>query len=106
MTTPVHMPTRKTIILVGLVGCLLTSMAGVTGTLLVSGWSESGGWFEWGRRLAVGYPWACVVVLSVFPVLVPRMTRYLESQRAIQEQQREAQTSEDAVCPTRRKGEA
>lgn len=81
MTTSLTVPTRKTIIMVGLVGCFLTSVAGVTGSMVLSGWSASGGWMEWGRRLTLGYPCACLVVLTVFPVLVPRMTQWLERPR-------------------------
>ena len=33
MTTAVNMPSRQTIILVGLEGCFLTSVAGVTGAM-------------------------------------------------------------------------
>lgn len=80
MTTPCHMPARKTIVLVGLVGCFLTSVAGITGAMLISGWAASGGWLEWSRRLAWGYPCACGVVVGVFPVLVPWLTRRLEAQ--------------------------
>ena len=78
MTTPMNSPSRKTIVLVGLVGCLLTSVAGVTGSMLLSGWGAAGGWVEWAKRLAWGYPGACLVVLLVFPVLVPRLTQHLE----------------------------
>ena len=79
MTTLTHMPSRKTIVLVGLVGCFLTSVAGITGSLLISGWAASGGWLEWSRRLAWGYPCACGVVVGVFPFLVPWLTRRLEA---------------------------
>jgi hypothetical protein len=81
MTTTVNMPSRQTIILVGLVGCFLTSVAGVTGAMLISGWQASGGGLEWLKRLALGYPCACLVVLGVFPVLVPRLTQRLEAKR-------------------------
>ena len=73
------MPSRKTIILVGLVGCFLTSVAGVTGAMLISGWHEAGGGIEWAKRLALGYPCACLVVVGIFPVLVPVLTQRLES---------------------------
>lgn len=84
MTTAVNMPSRQTIILVGLVGCFLTSVAGVTGAMLIAGWQVSGGGLEWAKRLALGYPCACLVVLGVFPVLVPRLTQRLESKRGLQ----------------------
>jgi len=79
MNASLNMPSRKTIILVGLLGCFLTSVAGVTGAMLISGWHEAGGWLEWAKRLALGYPWACLVVLVVFPLLVPWLTQRLES---------------------------
>jgi hypothetical protein len=81
MTTSLNLPSRKTIILVGLVGCFLTSVAGVTGAMLISGWHEAGGWHEWAKRLALGYPCACLVVLSIFPFLVPQLTQRLETIR-------------------------
>ena len=85
MTTSLNMPSRKTIILVGLVGCFLTSVAGVTGAMLISGWYESGGLVEWANRLALGYPCACLVVVSIFPVLVPGLTQRLESNQGAKE---------------------
>jgi len=72
-------PSAKTIILVGLVGCFFTSLAGVSGSMLLSGFAQAGGWAEWLKRLAFGYPCACVVVLLVFPHLVPKLTAYLEA---------------------------
>jgi phosphotransferase system glucose/maltose/N-acetylglucosamine-specific IIC component len=79
MTPTVTTPSRKTIILVGLVGCFLTSVAGVTGSMLISGWSASGGALEWVKRLALGYPCACLVVWGLFPLLVPWLTQRLEA---------------------------
>jgi hypothetical protein len=80
MPNSLNTPSTKTIILVGLVGCFLTSVAGVSGSMLISGWNTSGGWSEWIKRLGLGYPCACLVVLSLFPRLVPKMTRFLEGQ--------------------------
>ena len=80
MANPLNTPSTKTIILVGLLGCFLTSVAGVSGSMLLSGWDASGGWLEWIKRLGLGYPCACLVVLSVFPRMVPKMTRLLEGQ--------------------------
>ena len=80
MTNSLTTPSTKTIILVGLLGCFLTSVAGVTGSMLISGWDISGGWPEWSKRLGLGYPCASLVVLLVFPLLVPKMTRFLEDQ--------------------------
>ena len=79
MANSPNIPSTKTIILVGLLGCLLTSVAGVSGSMLISGWDMAGGWAEWIKRLALGYPCACLVVLSVFPRLVPKVTRLLEA---------------------------
>ena len=87
MTTTENMPSRQTIILVGLVGCFLTSVAGVTGAMLISGWQLSGGGPEWAKRLALGYPCACLVVLVVFPVLVPWLTQRLEAKRGARKDQ-------------------
>lgn len=78
MANSLNLPSTKTIILVGLLGCFLTSVAGVSGSMLISGWDISGGWAEWLKRLGLGYPCACLVVLSVFPRMVPKMTRVLE----------------------------
>ena len=80
MPNSLNTPSTKTILLVGLVGCFLTSVAGVSGYMLISGWNTSGGWSEWIKRLGLGYPCACLVVLSLFPRLVPNMTRFLEGQ--------------------------
>lgn len=80
MTNSQNIPSTKTIILVGLLGCFLTSVAGVSGSMLMSGWDMSGGWSEWIKRLGLGYPCACLVVLTVFPRMVPKMTRFLEGQ--------------------------
>jgi hypothetical protein len=59
----------------------MTSVAGVTGSMLISGWWSSGGWLEWSKRLVLGYPCASLVVLGIFPVLVPRLTQHLEKNR-------------------------
>ncbi len=80
MANAMNTPSTKTIILVGLLGCFLTSVAGVSGSMLISYWGASGGWLEWIKRLGLGYPCACLVVLSVFPRMVPKMTRFLEDQ--------------------------
>ena len=80
MANSLNAPSTKTIILVGLFGCFLTSVAGVSGSMLLSGWDASGGWSEWVKRLGLGYPCASFVVLSVFPRMVPKMTRFLEGQ--------------------------
>lgn len=80
MANSLTTPSTKTIILVGLLGCFFTSVAGVSGSMLISGWDISGGWSEWIKRLGLGYPCACLVVLSVFPRMVPKMTRFLEGQ--------------------------
>jgi hypothetical protein len=79
MTTTPNLPSHKTIVLVGLVGTFLTSLAGITGSMLLAGWEASGAWPEWTRRLVCGYPCACLVVLTVFPLMVPRLTQALEA---------------------------
>ena len=80
MANTLNTPSNKTIILVGLFGCFLTSVAGVSGSMLMSGWDTAGGWSEWMKRLGFGYPCACLVVLTVFPRMVPKMTLFLEGQ--------------------------
>jgi hypothetical protein len=85
-----QVPSKKTIILVGLLGCLLTSAAGITGSMLLAGWGLSGGWPEWIRRLATGYPCASLVVWLIFPTLIPRMTHWLEARRSKNESRLES----------------
>jgi len=70
---------KKTIVMVGLIGCLLTSMAGITGLMVLRGWSEQGGWQEWISRLMISYPFSCLVVLIVFPAMIPKLTLLLDS---------------------------
>jgi hypothetical protein len=69
-----------TIIAVGLVGCLLTSMAGIAAVMLSYGWAAAGGWREWLHRLGIAYPAASILVLVVFPWLVPRLSALVERQ--------------------------
>lgn len=64
------------IISVGLIGCFLTSVTGVTAVMLTRGWTEQGGWIEWGKRIAIGYPASTLIVFMVFPWMVPRLTKY------------------------------
>jgi hypothetical protein len=65
------------IILIGLVGCLLTSSAGITGYMIYCGWDSQGGWFELFHRLSISYPCSSLVVFFIFPWLIPRLTRYI-----------------------------
>lgn len=65
MANALIVPSTKTIVLVGLAGCLLTSVAGVSGAMLISGWELSGGWSEWARRLGLGYPCGAVGISSL-----------------------------------------
>lgn len=62
------------IVLVGLIGCLLTSMAGITAVMVTAGWAAQGGMREWLHRLCIAYPAASVVVVLVFPWLVPLLS--------------------------------
>ena len=66
------------IVAVGLVGCFLTSLMGTTAVLLAKGWNSQGGFSELLYRLSIGYPSACVVVIFVFPLLVPKLTEILD----------------------------
>ena len=64
------------IICVGLIGCFLTSVTGVTAVMLFRGWVEQGGWIEWAKRIAIGYPASTLIVFSIFPWMVPKLTMY------------------------------
>jgi hypothetical protein len=75
------MNTRKQkviIIIVGLVGCFLTSLTGSTAVMLAKGWNNQGGLTELLYRLSIGYPAACIVVFLVFPYLIPKLTVALD----------------------------
>jgi len=78
---------KKTIIWVGLIGCLLTSMAGITGLMVLRGWTEQGGWQEWISRVLISYPCSSLVVLFVFPVMVPKLTFLFDSDAKKDEKQ-------------------
>jgi hypothetical protein len=67
-----------TIICVGLAGCLLTSLASSTAVMLFKGWELQGGVSELFYRMCIGYPSACIIVISIFPYLVPRLTKFLD----------------------------
>lgn len=66
------------IILVGLVGCFLTSLTGSIAVMMDKGWSSQGGFSELVNRLSVGYPASCLIVFFVFPVIVPKITQLLD----------------------------
>ena len=66
------------IILVGLVGCFLTSLTGSTAVMLAKGWDSQGGMPELIYRLSIGYPAASIVVFLVFPYLIPKLTGALD----------------------------
>lgn len=75
------MNTRKQkviIIIVGLVGCFLTSLTGSTAVMLAKGWNNQGGLTELLYRLSIGYPAAYIVVFLVFPYLIPKLTVALD----------------------------
>jgi len=65
------------VILIGLVGCLLTSTAGTVGYMIYCGWETQGGWPELFHRLSISYPCSSLVVFFIFPWLVPKLTRYI-----------------------------
>jgi hypothetical protein len=69
---------KKIIILVGLIGCLMTSLTGVAAVMVYKGWALQGGLGEFFLRMSVGYPASCCVVIFVFPSLIPRLTLLLE----------------------------
>lgn len=66
----------RAVISVGLIGCFLTSVAGVSSVMVVSGWLVQGGWAEWAKRMAMAYLAASVVVVGVFPWLVPTLMKF------------------------------
>lgn len=66
------------IILVGLVGCFLTSVAGSTAVMLAKGWNNQGGFSELLLRLSIGYPAASLIVLLIFPTLIPKLSSILD----------------------------
>lgn len=66
----------RAVIGVGLIGCFLTSVAGVSAVMFVTGWAAQGGWPEWAKRIAIAYPAASVVVFAVFPWLVPKLMAF------------------------------
>lgn len=66
------------IILVGLVGCFLTSLTGSIAIMMNKGWEAQGGFPELLHRLSIGYPASCFIVFFVFPVIVPKLTQLLD----------------------------
>ena len=66
------------IILIGLVGCFLTSLTGSIAVMLNKGWVAQGGFPELMHRFSIGYPASCLVVFFVFPVIVPKITQLLD----------------------------
>jgi len=66
------------IILIGLVGCFLTSLTGSIAVMLNKGWVAQGGFPELLHRFSIGYPASCLVVFFVFPVIVPKITQFLD----------------------------
>jgi hypothetical protein len=61
---------------VGLVGCFLTSVAGVSAVMFFNGWEAQGGVAEWALRIAIAYPAASVVVVTIFPWGVPKLMNF------------------------------
>ena len=61
---------------VGLIGCFLTSVAGVSSVMIFNGWAVQGGWTEWVKRIAIAYSAASVVVFAVFPLLVSKLMKF------------------------------
>ena len=60
-----------TFIIVGVLGCFLTSTTGIAAVMFFDGWNVSGGVYEFFRRLGIAYPSACITVVTVFPGLMP-----------------------------------
>lgn len=61
----------RTVILIGILGCFLTSTAGITAVMILDGWAISGGFSEFIRRFVIAYTFACLVVIAVFPWMIP-----------------------------------
>lgn len=66
------------IILIGFVGCFLTSLTSSIAVMLNKGWVAQGGFPELLHRFSIGYPASCLVVFFVFPVIVPKITQLLD----------------------------
>ena len=67
----------RVLIAVGIFGCFLTSIAGIAAVMIFDGWAGSGGFSEFIRRFSVAYPFACLVVIVVFPWMIPFFTEKL-----------------------------
>ena len=70
------------IILIGLIGCFLTSLTGSIAVMLNKGWAAQGGFPELLHRFSIGYPASCLVVFFVFPVIVPKIAQLLDQKLA------------------------
>jgi hypothetical protein len=46
--------------------------------MLNKGWATQGGFPELLQRFSIGYPASCLVVIFVFPFMVPKITQLLE----------------------------
>jgi hypothetical protein len=68
----------KLLIFIGVLGCLLTSTAGISAVMIFDGWHASGGFTEFFRRLGIAYPFACIVVIIVFPWMIPFLMHKFE----------------------------
>ncbi len=66
------------IILIGLIGCFLTSLTGSIAVMLNKGWAAQGGFPELWQRFSIGYPASCLVVFFVFPAIVPKIAQFLD----------------------------
>jgi hypothetical protein len=67
------------IIFIGLVGCFLTSITGSMAIMLSKGWTSQGGFEELFHRLSISYPSSCLVVFFIFPIIVPKLSQFLEN---------------------------
>lgn len=68
----------KSIILTGMVGCFLTSVASISANMVFQGWESQGGWNQWLIRVVIGYSAALIIVVGLFPLIVPKLAEYFD----------------------------
>ncbi len=69
---------RVRLIVVGLSGSFLTCLAGVLANLVAEGWTPAAGWQPFAKQFIIAYSAASCVVVTLFPLLLPRLSRWLQ----------------------------